>query len=1211
MPGAQRKLMRTEAGAAPRKRVAEEEMQPDMYSDEDLEGGFEDLERSFEDLEQGEDGADEDDAEDNEAEVQAKEKHVASAYAIPTHDEVHGLKETSELFMNNLFKLQLDEMMKHLRPSTDHARPMELALRRLYAVVTNIPRIEALPLSQAVAALERRVGRSVQVPFAEAAPHSDPAYKFAFERPNKLDLVGSWPLRAAARRAGDMDVDVEVQMPAELFQEKDTFNMRYFHKRAFYLAVLAESIVAADGDAGLNVDVSYMDSGADRRQTCLVLRPRRDKSETDFTKLRAVIRVHVAHALGTFPVARLAPNRNSIRGALADVRSEEELPPTPLYNTFVLRDSLRLAHLVFLHGTAQQCAGFVEACQLLKTWAAQRGFGALLVPNVAKYGARRIVAGTDDARFVLSMVLAHLIHGEPAQAGRPRTKLSPGMSSIQLLRGTLDYLGKRPFEAPVAMRAQPRWGLARHVDEESLEAFRVFDRALIEPSGLVNLLAAWPASSVDLLCSEAAQAMRMLNDADGDPFAAMFLVPATSPVARFDEVARVVLPASKAHGVERMDWGSARAFGTARMLRVARRALGQRARGVAACYAACDAASQPYALGEAPSAARRAELGVFLDAVHAWHQVEHGPPPDAPDAPAFRSFWGEVAELRRFRDGRVLESVVWPIATLAQRAALPRRVLRHALIHHGCVAAPKSIAFVGDAFAGLLEPAPALAARAYLKDPAQLGFQPLQTAYDTLTRELRAMDELPLSVIGVVPVAPALRSMRVVAPGALDLGALGARVPDAAAHLPVHDVLLTMESSGQWPDDLAAIQEMKTALYERMAAVLPGRLPGATARVVYDVDATPGETIADQTSLQLTLATGFAFGLRIHHDREHMLLQRLQRDRVARRPAFAALTRYETRFVRAPAHHLALQALQDQNPALGTTARLVKRWFAAQLLSQVPEEALELLCAAVFTSAAHAPPTTGVHGWARVLEMLASWDWREAPLIVPLDAAARHSQAPGESSAAHGSVALAPAARGAAEQAFRTVRARDPGMHHHAWMIATDVDTTSAWTRDAPTALVADGVRQLAARATAALAHELPVKAPSVRVLFAPSLGAYDFVVYVHAHVQMRYVEALEHDPARWLAPRKKRYANLEDAPARESVYGSEPRAGFDPVREYVQLLEVRLRGSFTDTVAVWRYVLPVLRRTRRHGNWRRVERCAIVSTRVQGAAGALERAGA
>ncbi len=87
----------------------------ELNSDEDMDGGFEDLEAG--------------DDEDAEAATEAPNANIAAAYAsrktsksalyaIPTLAEVQGLKETGELFKNNIFKLKVDEMLRRYDPPT-------------------------------------------------------------------------------------------------------------------------------------------------------------------------------------------------------------------------------------------------------------------------------------------------------------------------------------------------------------------------------------------------------------------------------------------------------------------------------------------------------------------------------------------------------------------------------------------------------------------------------------------------------------------------------------------------------------------------------------------------------------------------------------------------------------------------------------------------------------------------------------------------------------------------------------------------------------------------------------------------------------------------------------------------------------------------------------------------------------------------------------
>ena len=57
-----------------------------------------------------------------------------------------------------------------------------------------------------------------------------------------------------------------------LFQEKDYMNGRFFHKRAFYLAVIAWHVVHPQ--SGFNVEAFFDSRNGDPRLTTLLLRPR-------------------------------------------------------------------------------------------------------------------------------------------------------------------------------------------------------------------------------------------------------------------------------------------------------------------------------------------------------------------------------------------------------------------------------------------------------------------------------------------------------------------------------------------------------------------------------------------------------------------------------------------------------------------------------------------------------------------------------------------------------------------------------------------------------------------------------------------------------------------------------------------------------------------------------------------------------------------------
>lgn len=55
-----------------------------------------------------------------------------------------------------------------------------------------------------------------------------------------------------------------------LFQEKDYLNGRFFHKKAYYLSVIAAALITKK--SGLNVDLTFESTMGDSRLTTLVIR---------------------------------------------------------------------------------------------------------------------------------------------------------------------------------------------------------------------------------------------------------------------------------------------------------------------------------------------------------------------------------------------------------------------------------------------------------------------------------------------------------------------------------------------------------------------------------------------------------------------------------------------------------------------------------------------------------------------------------------------------------------------------------------------------------------------------------------------------------------------------------------------------------------------------------------------------------------------------
>lgn len=450
--------------------------------------------------------------------------------------------------------------------------------------------------------------------------------------------------------------------------------------------------------------------------------------------------------------------------------------------------------------------------------------------------------------------------------------------------------------------------------------------------------------------------------------------------------------------------------------------------------------TQQRALSEAlPATPSTVFIGLILNQEHAFRLVDHGPvatevPSHATEA--FRELWGNKAELRRFQDGSIAESVVWHVRNSDERAHLPAMIVRHILALHFGIRGDVVTSWQSG-FDALLRLPQSIASqyRASGYKAALAAFQKLSSSIKTISKAL------PLAIVNISPVSPELRYTSVFAPISVP-ASVASTLPLCSRYVQLMSLNLEFEKSARWPDDLVAIQKMKMAFLEQIAQALSDATPGLLARVA---SVSPGVPLTvDHPQLEITTPDGWAFALRIWHDREATLLDRILHSSPAAysphdvESARMARRLYTRRFIAAPRHHRAVAVLHHQFTAFGGTVRLVKRWLAAHWLLRlhVSEEAVEVICAAMFAGVGSVrAPNTRERGFACVIQLLRDWDWSEG-MTVPLYAASDPGPDVYSSSVA--------GAKGV-------------------WSLRTETDPDGRmWTLDAPDAVAARRVRALA-----------------------------------------------------------------------------------------------------------------------------------------------------
>lgn len=930
---------------------------------------------------------------------------------------------------SNVFKLQMDELLDQIRPrQTTKESEAEAALRQLKTTIDQIP--PRAPQSIEEAEQQLRVNSGVTVPFPDPRPPKDAKYKLEYKKPANINVVGSYALKTASRANRTMDIDMVVMMPAPMFQEKDYLNYRYFYKRAYYLACIAAGLRESLSEG---LGLHFRDLGDNPLTPVLVVTSPPPKLEGNKQKQERRWQINIIPSIPAdlFSHDKLLPGRNCVRSQDATAPTTREQSPTPFYNSSIRSDMLMISYLKLLHRAPSTCGAFQDACLLGNTWLRQRG----LESNIRAGGF---------GNFEWSALMAVLLQN--AEPGR-RAILSEGYSSYQLFKATLQLL---------AMRDMSKQPLIVGPDQSALRLLSSSSPIVWDGTRGHNLLYKMTPWSYKLLRQEARTTLSTFSDQNFDGFDTTFILRTDEPLYRYDYV--VTVDAISVGGGNVVGDHSALAA-YQNLYDDLQRGLGDRVHQINIMPPLNE--SRGIGAFRHTATERNLMVGLMVNPNTVGRTVDHGPTAEQKaEATSFRAFWADKAELRRFKDGSVHETVIWSGNDCKQSPL--EQILRYLMKTHFGDEAEQKTNVLGNGFQSMLPQGSGLAA-----------FQPLMESYKQLETDIRALDGLPLSIRQIMPADAQLRYSSW--PAQLN----------GHQSMPA-DITLQFEGSARWPDDLVAIQRTKLAFLLKLGEVLQTSDNHGSARIGLENEE---HDILNQAFLDIAYDSGSAFRLRIHHDREQTLLERKVKDKAAdprsKELAALGLARYKRDYLKTPAHTQAITQLCSRFPALSGTIRLAKKWFASHLLcNHIAEEVVELLVARTFVQPwPWQAPSSVQTGFLRTLFWISRWDWRAEPLIVDLS----------------GNNSLKQPDVHTINSNFEAWRRLDPALNRIVLFAASNVDPDgTTWTDGQSAKVVTSRMTALAKAACAEIeADRLQLKPAS---LFASSLGDFDFVIHLNPY---------------------------------------------------------------------------------------------------------------
>ncbi|XP_058824101.1 nucleolar protein 6 [Topomyia yanbarensis] len=850
---------------------------------------------------------------------QLKIKALKELYKPPTVEEINRLKETDNFYHSNLFRLQVEEMLRELKVKTKVTNYVERWLDDFRKF------LRTLKDAETERSLEDVSYEAVSFPltFPDNSDFlSREGFKFAQQR--IVHQIGSARLGTSYGKV--LAVDLLLEIPNKCFRSEDYLNMRYHYKRAHFLCHLAEGL-AKQSKYQLVGKVKFVPLKGDALKPVLEVTPAEDKFSN-----RVCFIIHAA-SIGKFSPKRFLPDKNNVRPAVIgkDTSMDSGLCPTPHYNTSILYDMCLLKNQEMLESILQS-DHVRQAIILLKVWLHQRRF------NEGYYGFDGAVA---------TFFIAHLMRAR---------KIYNTMSSYQIIRLFWNQLANSHWDtAGISLEA--------NVTNDLISYHKCFDVVFLGNSEMLNICANMSGDLYRRVREEASVAIQLLDNQKLNSFIALFLN--KFPVyTQYDHILSIEKPDLIQSVIETFGtdsdklnyFGNSYAHFRKMVHELLRQGLGQRVRFIV-----------PIQIHHKNQLCL--SFGILLNAHEAFSVVDKGP--EAIDKPAsddYRNFWRGKSELRRFKDGSITESCVWGSSTdpIGQKRLICRKIALYLLNSHYDITETK-LTYSAHQFEVSVKPD-----GSELHETVEERSLACIRAFDNLSRIMKKLDDLPLTINSLVGTDAVFRYADPDPPRATVKAILvNGQLMFLASH--VINATIQLEASGKWPEQLEAIQRLKAAFYLKIADSIRV-YAGATTELV-------PQAYADYLDVMYEKYL-FRFHI-VHQREITLLREYLADNQVTKLYRDSDRSKQlEMQATILPKLTSILHGLHQQHFSFGSVAAMAKRWLYAQLIDPFlwPDECTELLVAAMYEKQCSTLQPQA--GFLRFLEYLANTDWTKELILL-------------------------------------------------------------------------------------------------------------------------------------------------------------------------------------------------------------------------------------
>lgn len=839
--------------------------------------------------------------------------------------------------------------------------------------------------------------------------------QMSFHPPKDVSLYGSYSIDTNI--GSKSQVDVFVTMPNEVLKRDDFLNQNYIHKKALYLFHIAQKLIEK---GSLGEDIKLINLKNDP------LKPVLNIEADDF-----IVVVTAIPCEDFFKLSRFVPQNNNIKFKKGD----ESVVPTPHYNFEVLYDCTIERNQQILMKEISGHENVRNAVKLLKIWAHQRQFDTGFHPFNG---------------FIISCYVLNLLK---------LRKIYPTMSSYQIIRLFWNHFGHSKLDhAGISLCKEKNI-----TTQPTIQEFHKFyDLVLVDSSGYCNVMSLLSVDLYRRVREECLSAIQMLDNKSINSFHQLFLTNIPFYI-QYDHIVAIKLDQKmyenivERHGSagEKIDFhNSTYPLLRKLVMNVLRKGLNDRVTSIVPV-----------------SQNNNIELivGLILNPENAFSIVDKGPQSNEPEADEFRKFWGEKAEIRRFKDGSITETVLWcpSNAPIGEKRLICQKIVLFVLKHHFHIISDK-VNYVAQQFDVTIR----IIFNEMNETNEERSLVVIKT-FDELSKELRALNDLPLEIVSVLGIDSTFRYSDVSPP--LDNGSVTKRgfitkqLKGRFRAPKVLNAIIQLSPSGKWPDDLDAMKRIKGAFYIEIEKKMKEQFPDTTVSV-------------NAESIEV-MKNKLLFRLKIVHPKE-----------VALAKQEISTTNNLTKLYKTNEHSLRLElegtmlpkltsslhGLHHQCPSFGATAAIAKRWLYSQMIDSFlwPDEVTELLVAEMLIkNVPMSPALQPQTGFIRFLHQLANLNHESEMVVVNFNDEISTEEIE------------------TLEREFQTNRKKFPPLFI---VTSCDFQNYGLWSSRAPSVNILQRVRMLAQHSIDIIAENFTKLTTNiVRDLFTPSFAGYDVVINV------------------------------------------------------------------------------------------------------------------